>query len=82
VADSSWTEAGLTWNNRPTGGASVDNAGALTADTMVEYNVTPLVTGNGTMSLKLTPDSTDGTSFNSRQGSDSTKRPQLVIATS
>jgi chitodextrinase len=82
VADSSWTEAGLTWNNRPTGGASVDNAGALTADTMVEYNVTPLVTGNGTISLKLTPDSTDGTSFNSRQGSDSTKRPQLVITTS
>jgi hypothetical protein len=74
---SSWTETGITWNNRPsrTSGA-LDNKGALSAGIWVEYNVTSAVTGNGTFSFVLAADSTDGVIFSSRQGS---QPPQLVI---
>ena len=73
----SWTETGIAWNNRPsrTSGA-LDNKGAISAGTWVEYNVTSAVTGNGTVSFVLAADSTDGVVFSSRQGS---QPPQLVI---
>jgi len=73
----SWTETGITWNNRParTSGA-VDNKGSIATNTWVEYNVTSLVQGNGTLSFVLAADSTDGIIFSSRQGS---QPPQLVI---
>jgi len=80
VPDSSWSETGVTWSSKPvTSGSALDNKGALSVDSLVEYDVTSLITGPGTYSLKLMPDSTDGTSFNSRSGSDTTKRPQLVL---
>jgi hypothetical protein len=82
VSDSTWTEGGITWANRPPHAATaVDNKGALTADMMVEYDVTSLITGNGTYSLNLTPDSTDGTLFDSREVSNPARRPQLVLTT-
>jgi len=73
----SWTETGITWNNRParTSGA-VDNKGSIGTNIWVEYDVTSLVTGNGTFSFVLAADSTDGVTFSSRQGA---QAPQLVI---
>ena len=74
-----WTETGLTWNNRPAPTSGVlDDKGALAANVWAEYNVTALVTGNGTYSFRLLTDSTDGIVFSSRQGS---FPPQLVITT-
>jgi hypothetical protein len=82
VTETGWTESGLTWSTRPAPqAAALDNRGPLAADTMVEYDVSTYVTGNGTYCLELVPDSSDGTSFNSREGADTTKRPQLVIRT-
>ena len=82
VTGNSWGESTVNWNNRPAAASTpTANAGALAADTMVEYDVTSLVTANGTYGFKLVPDSTDGTSFNSRQGTDPNKRPQLVVTT-
>jgi calcineurin-like phosphoesterase family protein len=74
---STWTETGITWNNRParTSGAA-DNKGSISKNTWVEYNVTALVTGNGTYSFVLAGDSNDNVSFSSREGSNP---PQLVI---
>jgi calcineurin-like phosphoesterase family protein len=73
----SWTETGITWNNRParTSGA-VDNKGSIGTNIWVEYDVTSLVTGNGTFSFVLAADSTDGVTFSSRQGA---QAPQLVV---
>jgi hypothetical protein len=73
----SWTETGITWNNRPvrTSGA-IDNKGNISTNTWVEYQVTSVVTGNGTFSFVLAADSADGAVFSSRQGS---QPPQLVI---
>jgi hypothetical protein len=82
LADSSWIESGtggITWNTRPAllSGA-VDNSGAFGTSTWVEYNVTTLVTGNGTYTFALIADSNDGVTFSSREG---TTPPQLVIMT-
>jgi len=74
---SSWSETGITWNNRPaqTSGA-IDNQGKIATNTWVEYDVTSLLIGNGTYSFVLGGDSNDNVIFSSRQGSNP---PQLVI---
>ncbi|HSB02497.1 MAG TPA: DNRLRE domain-containing protein, partial [Anaerolineales bacterium] len=80
LADSNWTESGtggVTWNNQPALLSSAfDNKGAITTSTWVEYDVTPLVTGDGTYTFALIADSTDGINFSSREG---TAPPQLVV---
>jgi hypothetical protein len=76
-SDNSWTETGLTWSNRPgpTTGV-IGNVGLVGANAWTEYNVTALVSGNGTYNLVFLPDSTDGMTFSSREGS---SPPQLVL---
>jgi Bacterial Ig domain len=72
-----WTEATITWNNRPpaTSGA-IANVGTATAGTWSEYDLTGQVTGNGTHDFVLLPDSTDGIQYDSREGA---SPPQLVL---
>lgn len=75
-----WTETGVTWNTRPSRtGAAVANVGTLGAGTFVEYDVTALVRGNGTYDLALVPETSDGVDFASRESSDASRRPQLVL---
>jgi predicted outer membrane repeat protein len=82
LANSTWTETGtggITWNLQPAllSGA-FDNKGAIAASSWVEYDVTALVTGNGTYTFALVGDGTDGVTFSSSEGA---APPQLVIAT-
>jgi parallel beta-helix repeat protein len=73
-----WTETALTWNNHPAiTSAGMDDKGAISTNAWVEFNVTPLVTGDGTYSFALVGSSTDGVTFSSREGS---QVPQLVIS--
>jgi hypothetical protein len=67
LTNNTWTETGITWNNRPgaTSGA-VANVAAMTANTWTEYNITAQITGNGTYSFVLQPDSTHGVTLYSR----------------
>ena len=75
--DNSWTETGITWNNRPAPTTGVIfNLGTATASTWAEYNVTTYITGDGTYSFVLLPDSTNGVTLTSREG---TSPPQLVL---
>jgi len=76
-----WTETGITWNNRParTTGA-LEDKGAITADTWVEYDVTAAgITGNGTYAFVVATSSNDGTDFYSRQAA--SFRPELILTT-
>ncbi|HEX9350257.1 MAG TPA: Ig-like domain-containing protein [Gaiellaceae bacterium] len=78
-ADNSWTETGITWNNKPARtGAALDDKGALALDTWAEYAVTPAVTGNGTYTFNIVPFSSDGVDFPSKE-STNPNRPQLVV---
>jgi hypothetical protein len=73
----SWTEIGITWNTRPAlSSGALDNKGAIATSSWVEYDLTSLISGNGTYSLALIADSDDGVTFSSREGSDP---PQLVL---
>jgi chitodextrinase len=75
-----WSEDAITWNTTPpvTSGG-FDDKGAISTGSWVEYNVAPLVAGDGTYSFRLAQASTDGVDFRAREYSDSTLRPQLVV---
>jgi hypothetical protein len=80
AAPSTWTESGITWTNRPAPiGDPSDNVGVVGEDVWVEWDVTPLVSGNGDLSFVLVGDSTDGANFASRDYSDPSKKPQLEV---
>jgi len=74
-----WTESGLTWNDQPGLGATLGSSGAVTAGTWTSVDVTPSVTGDGTVELALTSDSTTSLRLLSRE---SLFAPQLVVDTS
>jgi parallel beta-helix repeat protein len=76
VADSTWTETGLTFNNRPPAGAEAGRSGALTAATWVEFDVSPAVTATGSVSLALVATSTTAAKLTSLQG---VNKPQLIV---
>jgi parallel beta-helix repeat protein len=76
VADSIWSESTINYSNAPAFGAVVGSSGPFTAGRYVEVDVTPLVTGDGPISLVLTGPGTTAISYGSRE---SANQPQLVI---
>jgi len=78
VTSNTWTETGITWNNRPAASGSaiadVANAGS---GTWSEYDLTGDITGNGTYNFVLLPDGSDGIQYDSREGG---SPPQLVLS--
>jgi glucose/arabinose dehydrogenase len=79
-AGNSWTEAGVTWSNRPARiGTPSDNKVQIPIGTWVEYDVVPLVAGNGDITFVLVGDSTDGANFASKEYTDPSKKAQLEV---
>jgi chitodextrinase len=77
---SSWSETAINWNNKPAAtSAAADDKGAIATNSWVEYNVAPFITGNGTYSFRLATTSTDGVDIRSREYTDATLRPELVV---
>lgn len=77
AADSTWAETEITWDKRPRRlGEASDNKDITRRYSWVEYDVTALITGDGTYSFVLIADSDDGVRFSSRESSNG---PQLVI---
>jgi hypothetical protein len=77
VNDSSWTESGLTFNNKPAFGALAATSGATTAGTWMDLDVTGAVSGNGLVTLGFTTGSTAGKNFGARE--DTGHGPQLLL---
>ncbi len=74
-----WSETGITWSNKPAlSGSGVGKVANIATSTWAEFDVTSLVSGNGTYDFVLAGTSTDGVDFQSRE---STNDPQLVITT-
>jgi hypothetical protein len=72
-----WDEGSINWNNRPARvGDAVADVGPIAAGTWVEYDVTPVVTGDGTYDFVLAGLSTDAVNFDSREGP---MGPRLVV---
>jgi chitodextrinase len=80
-ACATWTESGITWNSRPPrAGTPTSDVGAITAGRYVEWDVTPLISHDGTYTLVVGPTpTTDGTVFSSDEAT--TNKPQLVVTT-
>ena len=80
LADSNWVESGaggVSWDTQPALlSAATDNKGAIAVSSWVEYDVTALVTADGTYTFALVADSNDGVTFSSREGGTA---PQLVV---
>jgi hypothetical protein len=71
-----WAETGITWSTRPASSGARDDKGTIAAGIWIEYDVTPFVTGNGSVCFALLPQSSNGVDFSSREGSNP---PQLVV---
>ena len=68
ATDSAWSETAINWGNRPARSlVGRDDKGAVSANTWVEFDVTPFVAGNGTHTFVLATDSTDGLNMSSRE---------------
>jgi hypothetical protein len=53
VSDNTWQEGTVTWNNAPAADATpLATLGSVSANTWVEVDVTSLITGDGTYSLR------------------------------
>jgi len=79
VADNNWQEGTVTWNNAPAGDAgTLASLGAVSYNTWYEVDVTSLVTGDGTYSLRVTSTSSDGADYSSKEGANA---PQLIVTT-
>jgi hypothetical protein len=79
VADSTWSEATLTFPGRPAPGAQVGQLGATTANTAFDVTLAPGPIGaaaGGLLSLAIDPVSADAFYINSRE---TATPPQLVV---
>ena len=56
-----------------------DDKGAIAAGAIAEWDVTPLVNGNGPVGIALAQASADGANFASREDPTSSRRPQLIV---
>jgi len=80
TASSTWSQSTITWLNRPARGTTaIGDVGAIAGNATVEYDVKSVVSGNGTVTFALIGTSGDGVDFASRENSDATKRPRLLV---
>jgi hypothetical protein len=79
VANNTWGESSITWANAPAIGSAVGNSGVFNAGDTVSIDVTPLVKGNGLVSMGITTTALVDKTFSSKE---STTPPQLVVETS
>jgi len=79
VADNLWSESTVTWNTAPAGDAAVlASLGSVVANSWYEVDVTALISGDGTYSLRVTSLSTNGADYASKEGA-AGFAPQLIV---
>lgn len=79
VADDSWQEKTVTWNNAPAADpTAIASLGAVALDTWVEVDVGSLVTGDGTYTVRIASTSGDVAMYTSKEGA-AGFGPQLVV---
>ena len=79
VADTAWTEKGITYKNAPAVSATgLSSVGPVAKGATVELDLASAVAGNGTYSFAVTSTNADVVSYSSREGA---TPPQLVVTT-
>ena len=81
LADNSWSETTVTWNNRPTRfGSGLQFPESLGNSVRHDFDVTDLVGGNGTFTFDLLATTTNEAIFSSKESGGSSLRPVLTIS--
>ncbi len=79
VADTSWGEGSITYKNAPALGSQAGVSGSFASGVWTTVDITPFITGNGTISLALSGLNSTAVSYVSREGG--ANKPQLVLVT-
>jgi hypothetical protein len=81
VADTTWTQSTVTWVNQPAAAASKISsvATAVALDTAYDWNATPLITGNGPVTMVVKSTSSDGARYYSTDGGTAAQDPVLTV---
>ena len=79
VTDNSWSEFAVNYTNSPAVGSVAGSSGAFGTGVWTTVDITPLISGNGVVSLALT--TTNNTAFNLASRETGATAPQLVIET-
>jgi hypothetical protein len=80
VASNSWSESSVNWNTAPAAGTKVGSVTtAVALNTSYEFDVKPLITGNGTVSMMVKSTSNDGARYYSKEGGTAAQDPQLQV---
>jgi hypothetical protein len=80
LADTSWGESTINYSNAPVVGDVITTSGPFGSGAWITVDITPLITGNGTVSIALTTTNTTAFSLASREAG--TNAPQLIVETS
>jgi len=81
VADTTWNEGSVNWNTAPSADSGIlGSLGKVSANTWYEVDVTSLISGDSTFSLKISSTNTDGAYYSTKEGA-AGFAPQLVIQT-
>lgn len=81
LPDNNWSEATVTWNTAPLASSDVlAFLGQVRTNNWYEVDLLPLITADGTYSIRVTSTSTDSAGYSSSE--DTTFGPQLKVTTS
>jgi hypothetical protein len=79
AANTTWSQGSVNWNNAPaTTGAQLASLGAVAVNTSYLVDVTPAVSGDGTVTIRASSTNADGARYYSKEGS-ATQAPQLQV---
>ena len=68
VSDTGWSESAITWATKPPiDGPMLSTLGSVSSGTWVSFDVTSAITGDGTNSFVITPNSYDGADYSSTE---------------
>ncbi|MDG1301240.1 MAG: DNRLRE domain-containing protein, partial [Opitutae bacterium] len=83
VADDSWTESGIKWNNKPAAGSMIASATAPAVDAWIELDVSAQVAaelaGDQTFSTALVAAGTGLVRYHSKEAASSEDHPELLV---
>jgi len=80
VTDNTWSEDTVTWSNAPAGdGAFLGSLGPVSVGFWYELDVTPLVIGDGPVSIRISSTSSSGADYSSKENTNGFA-PELIVS--
>jgi parallel beta-helix repeat protein len=79
MTDTSWSETTVTWNTAPPGdGGFLVALGAVSSGKWYELDVTPLVTADGPVSIRVSSTNSNGADYSSKENANG-NAPELMV---